>query len=121
VDPDEGHKNDLKDVSYNDRLKGLGLFSLQKRRLCGDHSAAFQYLKGTYRKGGEGVFTRACIDRVEVNGFQLKAGRFRLDIRKKFFTVRVVRHWHRLPREAVGACFLKVFQARMDGALNSLM
>ncbi|KFQ38270.1 hypothetical protein N332_01777, partial [Mesitornis unicolor] len=54
------------------------------------------------------------------NGFKLEEGRFRLDIRKKFFTVRVVRHWHRLPREAVDAPSLAVFKARLDGALSSL-
>ncbi|KFO65312.1 hypothetical protein N302_01940, partial [Corvus brachyrhynchos] len=46
--------------------------------------------------------------------------RFKLDIRKKFFTVRVVRSWHRLPREAVDAPFPKVFKARLDGALSNL-
>ncbi|KFQ95786.1 hypothetical protein Y956_06392, partial [Nipponia nippon] len=55
------------------------------------------------------------------NGFKLKEGRFRLDIRKKFFTVRVVRHWKRLPREAVDAPSLKVFKARLDGALSNLV
>ncbi|KFZ64529.1 hypothetical protein N338_07244, partial [Podiceps cristatus] len=55
------------------------------------------------------------------NGFKLKEGRFRLGIRKKFFTLRVVRHWHRLPREAVDAPSLKVFKARLDGALSSLV
>ncbi|KFO57039.1 hypothetical protein N302_02226, partial [Corvus brachyrhynchos] len=55
------------------------------------------------------------------NGFQLKEGTFRLDIRKKFFTVRLVRHWNRLPREAVGAPSLEEFKARLDGALNNLV
>jgi len=47
--------------------------------------------------------------------FKLKEGRFRLAIRKKFCTVRAVRHWHRLPREAVSAPSLEVFKARLDG------
>ncbi|KFU91111.1 hypothetical protein M959_11696, partial [Chaetura pelagica] len=47
-------------------------------------------------------------------------GRFRLDIRKKFFSVRVVRHWNRLPREAVAAPSLG-FKARLDGALSKLV
>ncbi|KGL92342.1 hypothetical protein N301_10237, partial [Charadrius vociferus] len=55
------------------------------------------------------------------NGFKLEKGRFRLDIRKKFFTVRVVRHWSRLPPEAVGAPSLEVFKARLDVALGNLV
>ncbi|KFP98987.1 hypothetical protein N329_12387, partial [Haliaeetus albicilla] len=55
------------------------------------------------------------------NGFKLEEGRLRLDTRKKFFTVRVVRHWNRLPREAVDAPCLEVFKARLDGALSSLV
>ncbi|KFR11444.1 hypothetical protein N306_13421, partial [Opisthocomus hoazin] len=55
------------------------------------------------------------------SGFKLKEGRFRLDIRKKFFTMRVVRHWHSLPREAVDAPSLAVFKARLDGALSNLV
>ncbi|KFQ64156.1 hypothetical protein N335_12251, partial [Phaethon lepturus] len=55
------------------------------------------------------------------NGFKLKEGRFHLDIRKKFFTMRVVRHWHRLPREVVDAPSLATFKARLDGALSNLI
>ncbi|KFW08126.1 hypothetical protein N326_05662, partial [Eurypyga helias] len=55
------------------------------------------------------------------NGFKLKVGRFRLDSRKKSCPVRVVRHWHRLPREAVDAPSLEVFKARLDEALSRLV
>ncbi|KFR04177.1 hypothetical protein N306_00734, partial [Opisthocomus hoazin] len=111
----------LEHLSYEDRLRELGLFSLEKRRLQGDLRAAFQYLKGAYRKDGEGLFTGVRSDRTRGNGSELKEGRFRLDIRKKFFTMRVVKHWHRLPREAVAASSLEVFKARLDGALSNLV
>ncbi|KFR09808.1 hypothetical protein N306_03122, partial [Opisthocomus hoazin] len=55
------------------------------------------------------------------NGSKLKEGRFGLDIRKKFFTMRVVKHWPRLPREAVDAPSLEVFKTRLDGALSNLV
>ncbi|GAB0185860.1 triadin [Grus japonensis] len=99
----------------------LGLFSLEKRRPQGHLIAVFHYLKRASRKAGEGLFTRAGSDRTRGNGFKLKEGRFRLDIRKKFFTVRVVRHWNRLTREAVDAPSLEVFKARLDGALGNLV
>ncbi|GAB0190316.1 hypothetical protein GRJ2_001496900 [Grus japonensis] len=111
----------MEHLSYEDRLRELALFSLEKRKLQGDLLAAYQYLKGTYRKDGEGLFIRECSDRTRGNGFKLKEGRFRLDVRKKFFTVRVVRPWNRLPREVVGAPSLEVFKAKLDGALGNVV
>ncbi|GAB0202789.1 mitochondrial enolase superfamily member 1 [Grus japonensis] len=104
----------LEHLSCEDRLRELGLFSLHKRRSnCG-----FPVSEGAYRKAGEGLFIRECSDRTRGNGFKLKEGRFRLDVSKKFFPVRVVRPWHRLPREAVDAPgSLEVFKARLDEVL----
>ena len=59
------------------------MFSLEKRRLRGDLTVAFQYLKGACRKAGEGLFVR---DRTRCNGLKLKEGRFKLDVRRKLFT-----------------------------------
>ena len=92
----------------------LGLFSLKKRRLQGDFVVAFQYLKGAYRQAGEGHFRRACSNRSRGNGFKLEEGRFRLDIRKKFFTVRVVRHWNRLLSKVVNAPSLEAGGLELD-------
>ena len=60
-------------------------------------------------------------DRTRGNGLKPRQGRFRLDIRRKFFTQRVVTHWNRLPKEAVDAPSLEAFEARLDVALGSLV
>jgi len=74
-----------------------------------------------YKKAAGALFTRACSHRTRGNGFKLKEGRFRSGRRKKFFTVRVVRHWNRLPREVVDYHSLEVFKTRLDGALSNLV
>jgi len=111
----------LEHLSSEERLRDLGLFSLEKRRFWGDLITAFQYVKRAYEKAGEGHLTRAYSNRTMGNSFKLKEGRFRLDIRKKFFTMRVVRHWNRLPREAVDAHSLEVSVVRLDVALSYLV
>ena len=120
--PEEGHKNDQRAETplLWGKAERVGAVHHENRRLREDLTATFQYLKGAYKRAGEGLFTRACSDRTRGNGFKLKEGRFRLDTRKKFFTLRLVRHWIRLPREAVDAPSLEVFKARLDGALSNL-
>ena len=97
------------------------MFSLEKRRLQGDLIVAFQYLKGAHKQEGERLFTRVDSDRTRGNGFKLGQRRFRLDIRRKFFTQRVVMHRNRLPKEVVNAPLLEAFKARLDVALGSLV
>jgi len=118
----------LEHLSCEKRLRERGLCSLQKRRLQGDLIVAFQYLNGAYKQEGERLFTRVYSTLVlykgtwtRGKGCQLRQGRFRLDIRKKFFTQRVVTHWNRLPKEVVDTPSLEAFQARLDVALGSLV
>jgi len=111
----------LEYLSCEERLRELGLFSLEKRRLHGDFIAAFHYLKRAYRKDRDNLFDKAGCDRTRSNGFNLRDGGFRPDLRKKCFTMRVVKHWNTLPRETVKAQSLEIFKARLDGALSKLV
>ncbi|KFQ35892.1 hypothetical protein N331_00787, partial [Merops nubicus] len=111
----------LEQLCCGDMLRELGLFSLEKRRLQGDLTAPFQYLRGAYKKAGEGLFTRVCSDRTRGNGFKLEKGRFRLDVRKKFFSTRVIDPWNRLPREVAEAPSLETFKIRLNEAVSSLI
>ena len=83
-------------------------------------SRTFQWcLKAAYKQERERLFKRVDSDGTRGNGFKRGQGRFKLDVREKFFTQRVVTHWNGLPQEVVDAPSLEAFKARLDVALGS--
>ena len=111
----------LEHLYYEERLRELVLFSLAKRRLQGDLLVAFQYLKGAPKQEGEWLFPRVGCNRRCRSGLQGRQGRFKLDLRMKFFPERLVRHWNRLPKEVVDAASLEAFKARLELARGILV
>ena len=89
----------------------------REETLRGNIIVAFQYLKGAYRKAEEELLISVGGDWMRGNGFTVEEGRFRLDIWKKFFAVRMVTHWNQLPTEVLNAPSREAFKARLDGSL----
>jgi len=110
----------LENKSYEEQLRELGLFSLEKRRLRGDLIALYRYLKGGCSEAGVGLFFQLTSDRTRSNGLKLHRGG--LDwILGKISLLRVVKPFNRLPREGGGVASLEVFKKRVDFALLDMV
>ena len=104
----------LRNKPYEERLKELKLFSLEKRRLRGDLIEVFKILNKMVNVEADNLFHMQTDTRTRNNGWKLKGKRFNTDIGKYWFTNRVIEHWNRLPPSVVNAQTIDTFKKQLD-------
>ena len=106
--------NDCKNLSYENRLKCTGLTTLSERRIRGDMIEVFKILKGFSKVNYNTWFKLSINNRTRGHSYKLVKSRSRLDIRKNFFSQRVINAWNSLPSEVVEAESINAFKNRYD-------
>lgn len=111
--------NYLENEPNEEQLRKLGLFILEERTFRGDLTTLCNYLREGCSKVGIGLFSQVASDRTQVKGLKLCRGRIRLNNKKYLFTGKVIKHWNRLPREAVESLSLELFRRCVDVVLGT--
>uniref|UniRef100_A0A8C3F4S5 Reverse transcriptase domain-containing protein n=1 Tax=Chrysemys picta bellii TaxID=8478 RepID=A0A8C3F4S5_CHRPI len=111
----------MENLPYERRLEELGLFTLTKRRLRGDMVALFKYIRGINTREGEELFQLSTKVDTRTKGYKLAVGKFRLEIGRRFLTIKGVKFWNSLPRETEGVKDLSGFKIKLDKFMEGMV
>lgn len=111
----------LKHMSFEERLRDLGLYSLEKRTLKGDLINVHKNPRKECQDHRDKLFSLVPSNRMRSNRHKLKHGKFHQNMRKKVFTEQVTEHWNRLPRKAMECPSLEVSKTLLDAILRNVL